>query len=881
MQKFLIPVKPDNFISRVQLLEKINKSVSKHSQMAFVKAPGGYGKTYLMTDFTDDIIQNDGKVVWCTCSVDDNTEEYFFVTLLNELKKQAIIAENIFYDENISFLRFINRLFEQFDAYDKEIYFMFDDVHCINNSIVIDFLQQISLHSPRNIKTILASRFDPPFNIAKALLTNAVIKVNQADLSFSSDEVKEISKQSSLNNLTENEIDLVLERTGGWPAIVSTSVSVDDWRVKSPNWDDEFSNANLNLAEYFYQEILASLSSEEKDDLISLTISEYLCNDLIETLINKKDFFAKISDVIPLIRLNDPLLTKSLQWFSIHPLMREYLKSQLIESKAIDLIALEERAAKWFLGQKIYIEATEHYVKAKAYDKAVSIVSENGIDIISSGNFPRFKSLIKQFPYDVVMSNPYVLVLVGWSYALSYQHQNAKNVIDMMEKMVLKKPQLNTSFNSLIIALKCAIGLFSDHLLEHEADVRSELEKSPLRIPYAENSLRAELSLICLHTNDFETLRALVNEGHFFAQGGSLFYSTLVIRFAEAMMEFSLANFDKCIAVCDDIDKFISSKAHDSQLHFIVHTIRAMCAYVTGDLNSASVYFAKSDNIISYIADPTILTWYYPLKLQMLTDLGEQEQKELCIEQFMELMKSRNLTLTKTPLVYEVIAHNLELGNRDDALGLYHTFKEEFSGNGQKSSHLLFNETLIDALVLTDKSEFAQVKEILHSQIKYFEDNGRIVQQVRTLILLVNIYIKTEEVSLAKVTLKKAVAIASSKQLIQFFARLSSVAIGYLQDWSATELSPLRKEFLISICERFDGIDSDQSFNAHSFEQLTVKEKNVMELLGQGYSNQQIADELFLSINTVKSHLKVAYKKLGVSNRIQAVKLFTKINFSG
>lgn len=879
MQKFLIPIKPNNFISRVQLLAKINKSVSKHSQMAFVKAPGGYGKTYLMTDFADEIIQSGGKVVWFTCSVDDNTAEYFFVSLLNELKKQAIIAENIFYDENISFLRFINRLFEQLDTFNEELYFLFDDVHCINNSIVIDFLQQLSLHSPRNIKAILASRFDPPFNIAKALLANTVIKVNQDDLSFSSDEVKEISKQSSLNNLTENEIDLVLERTGGWPAIVSTSVSVDDWRVKSPNWDDEFSNANVNLAEYFYQEILASLSSEEKDDLISLTISEYLCNDLIEALILKKDFFAKISDVIPLIRLNDPLLTKSLQWFSIHPLMREYLKSQLMESKTIDLIALEERAAKWFLGQKVYIEATEHYVKAKLYDEAVNLITNYGIDILSSGNFPRFKSLIKQFPYDVVMSNPYVLVLVGWSYALSYQHKNAKNVIDMMEKMVQKNPQLNTSFNSLIIALKCAIGLFSDHLLEHEADVRSELENSPLNIPYAENSLRAELSLICLHTNDFETLRSLVNEGHFFTEGGSLFYSTLIIRFTEAMMEFSLANFDKCIAVCDDIDKFISTKAHDSQLHFIVHTIRGMSAYVTGDLESASKNFAKSDNIISYISDPTILIWYYPLKLQMLTDLGEQEQKEVCIEQFMELMKSRNLTLTKTPLVYEVIEHNLELGNRDDALGLYQTFKEEV--NVQQSSHLLFNEALIDALVLTDKAEFTQVKEILHCQIKHFEDNGRIVQQVRALIFLVNTYIKTEEVSLAKVTLKKAIAIASSKQLIQFFARLSSVAIGYLQDWSATELSPLRKEFLVSICERFDGKDSDQTFNAHSFEQLTVKEKNVMELLGQGYSNQQIADELFLSINTVKSHLKVAYKKLGVSNRIQAVKLFTKINFSG
>ena len=82
------------------------------------------------------------------------------------------------------------------------------------------------------------------------------------------------------------------------------------------------------------------------------------------------------------------------------------------------------------------------------------------------------------------------------------------------------------------------------------------------------------------------------------------------------------------------------------------------------------------------------------------------------------------------------------------------------------------------------------------------------------------------------------------------------------------------------ICLRFATPESKLQFSISNVEQLTSGEQKVMELLALGYPNQRIADKLSISINTVKTHLKASYAKLGVSNRIQANLHFSQIYFS-
>jgi ATP/maltotriose-dependent transcriptional regulator MalT len=449
-----------------------------------------------------------------------------------------------------------------------------------------------------------------------------------------------------------------------------------------------------------------------------------------------------------------------------------------------------------------------------------------------------------------------------------------------MDNMLLKNPILVEQFGAQILGVKGAIAHFSDSLDQYIDAIKAELENSPLAIPYAENALRALLAFDYLISDNFDGLTHLATEGLFFAKGGSLFFSTVYLKVTFAMMHFSQGNFEQCRAVCAEAEEFIDSQEHDSRLGHIIKVTRGMLAYVEGDLVQAKSLFDGSGKMVVNLAEPTFLAWYFPTHIQLLTDLGLNEQREILIDQLVSLVRSRHMQVSKTPLIYEAIACYLNQNNNDDAYALYDSFKLEMASlKSPINNHLLFNEQMIDCLVLANKGRYTKVRKILTDLSHQYELPGRVLQQVNCLIPLVNIHIENGKASLAKQTLKKVITIASKHNIIQYLARLDSTAIGYLSEWALTEWSPKRKAFMEDICQRFETPESKLPFSTVAIEQLTTGEKKVMELLGLGYSNQKIADKLSLSINTVKTHLKVSYAKLGVSNRVQANLLFSQIDF--
>lgn len=879
MQKYFVPNKPNRSLKREHLIEKIDSALEDNAKMVFIKAPAGYGKTYLMIDYAHHIIGKSGIPIWTTLDEDDNSPEAFFVHSITQLKSFGVLRESFFYDENISLLSFMDQFIEEVALFGKTVYFFYDNYQYINNRVLLDVMQQFLLFDSSNIKIVVSSRIELPFPAAKAYVNKKIVKISHSDLAFTHDEIKAFSQLIQPEPLSDDNVSLVMDRTAGWPAIVS--LAIENIHLSEAEQDKLFAKANSNLSEFFYQEVISGLSPEQLLDLVSLSVSHYLCNPLVKILINKNDYFVKLSASVPVLHLDNQNISHRFDWFMLQPLLRNYLYHQLTNTDIERAKILHEKVADWFLAQKIYVEAVEHYIKAKQYQKAVDILEPKGINIIARGYFPRFKKLIHQLPYEYLVSNVSLLASQGWYYALTYQHASALSTVQTMDKMLLENPSLVDQFGVQIIGVKGAIAHFSDSLSQCIDEIKIELDKSPLTIPYVENSLRALVAFNYLVSDNFEGLTHLATQGLFFAKGGSLFFSTVYLKVTYAMMNFALGNFEKCREVCDEAQQFIDDQEHDSRLGHIIKVIRGMLAYVEGDLKQAKSLFDGSGKMVTTLADPSFLAWYLPTHIQLLTDLKLDEQREILIDQMMGLVRSRHILVSKTPLIYEAIECYLNQKNYDDAYALYDSFKHDITALKEpENCHLLFNEAMIDCLVLSSKGHYSKVKKILTDLSHHYELSGRVLQQMKCLIPLVNIHIENGKTSLAKQALKTIVTIACKHNVVQFLARLDATAIGYLSEWSVTEWSPKRKALMEDICQRFETADTQLPFSTANVEQLTSGEQKVMELLAIGYSNQKIADKLSVSINTVKTHLKASYAKLGVSNRIQANLLFSQMHFS-
>ena len=881
MQKNLLPIKPAKNLQRQNLIDEIEQALVVENKCVLLKAPAGFGKTYLLVNYAYVIQESKQKFLWTTLEQDDNSTEYFFTYILKALKELSLISDKLYFDENISILRFINQLIDELESSTDPVFLIFDDFQYITDPVITDFFQHLLLNTSEKIKVIVASRVALPFPTSKALIANKIHKLMADKLAFNCVDIETLASEAFHTSIDAADLQTIFAKTNGWPAIISLELNSGNTSFDHNFSVNSLTDSNKNLTKYFYEEVISALSEKQFVDLLILSLSNYLCSELSVKLTGNDDFFSgSLSNAVPCIKLDDSHLSQDLRWYSIQPLLRDFLRQKFYADENLDHKQLNLKAASWFYNQKIYIEAVEHYILAEAFDEAVNILDDKGIDIIASGNFPRFAKLISHLPYKTLISNVNVLALKGWFYALNYQHASANSVLTTMESMYDVTLADHKGYHEQTVALRCANAAFSDSLYKLQTELDEVFNNRPLVNEYAENSLRALKSFICLHSDDFDTLDELINEGEFFARGGDLFYSTIVLKISAAMMAFVQGRFDASLSICQSIEKFIDKQTHESQLHHIVEVMRGMVSYVQGDLVRALEYFEQSGSQVRYLSEPSFLSWYYACHIQLLTELNKQEARELLIEEITELNNSRKLTTSTAPVVYEAIDNYFYLNHDDDALACYDTFKLKLKNyQGSSSSHLILNEAMVDSLVLTRNGKYDEVKDLLIKQANQYEASGRVLQQVKCLINLANVYDQIEEYSQAKLALKKAISISYKRNIVQYFSRLSNKAIHYLQDWSLTELSPRRKAFMIDICERFDGFEANSQSIAPKLVPLTAGEQKIMELLNEGFSNKDIADKLCLSINTIKTHLKAIYVKLGASNRIQATRIFNQSNF--
>ena len=178
MQKYLVPNKPAQFLDRPQLLKQIDNALQGKSKMVFLKAPAGYGKTYLMMSYAHHISENSGIPIWATLDEDDNSAEAFWVHSIAQLKSFGILSESFFYDENISTLTFMDKFIEEVALCNKTVYFFYDNYQYINNPILNDVMQHFSSLDSSNIKLIVSSRSELPFPAAQAYMNKVICKIS-------------------------------------------------------------------------------------------------------------------------------------------------------------------------------------------------------------------------------------------------------------------------------------------------------------------------------------------------------------------------------------------------------------------------------------------------------------------------------------------------------------------------------------------------------------------------------------------------------------------------------------------------------------------------------------------------------------------------------
>ena len=349
--KIVIPRPATTFLSRPRLLEVL--SASSSDRVVLLSGPAGSGKTLLLADWLQ---HEPGPIAWVSLDTADNDEVRLWTSIVAAFRIIPQLAgrdpiHHLAVPEHPSvspyFLAELGQILESWGA---PVRLVLDDFHELTAPESVRGLVSLLRDRPPNLQLVLASRSDPPIGTARLRLSGKLTELRAADLAFSLDETRALVSRSGVS-LSEQEVGHLHERTGGWAAgLRLTMMSLGTAGTSTSVLDDLAAN-DRSIADYLVSEVLASVPAAVLQILQAISVVEECSAEQAIALSGRPDAAALLNA----LEADSALVTSygsARQWFRINPLLRSYLQADLQRRDPRRLIEVRRLAARWLLDRQ-------------------------------------------------------------------------------------------------------------------------------------------------------------------------------------------------------------------------------------------------------------------------------------------------------------------------------------------------------------------------------------------------------------------------------------------------------------------------------------------------------------------------------------------------
>lgn len=398
------PQRSSATIRRRRLLTLLEPT-SDRSPIAVITAPAGSGKTTLLVDWVHTIdAEDDTLLAWITIDESDNDVAVLRACVISALAQcgspqLASAVGSLPSVGDPSYSEFSALLVEAVESVDAQICLIFDDAHLLHNREVLALLGTFLRWPPCNLRIIVAGRFEPPLALQKPRLDGLVRDISAADLAFTTDEASEMFQRSGIA-LARGDLVKVMNRTEGWAAGLRLAAMTLGGGANSPELIDGFTGTQHTVADYLVNEILAGLPDDARTFLIETSVPEWFTTDLAEKLTGLGGAQATIDHLLAQNFLIDQI-PGSEPTYRYHPLMRGYLRAEICRLGARQIRSLERVASSWFSDYRQPLHALQHSVHAGDSRSILDIVGTSGLGLVLRGNASEVLTAIDDSPAPV------------------------------------------------------------------------------------------------------------------------------------------------------------------------------------------------------------------------------------------------------------------------------------------------------------------------------------------------------------------------------------------------------------------------------------------------------------------------------------------------
>jgi len=891
--KLYIPHVRSKLVPRPRLTERLNEGMG--GKLTLISAPAGFGKTTLLSEWRQ---QSKLPVAWLSLDEDDNDPVRFWAYFLTALQTIRVdIGESVLPLLHSSHPPPINStlvaLINDVTTVSSDFALVLDDYHTIATQEIHSAMVFLLDHLPPQMHLTIASRANPPLPLARLRAQDQLTEIHASDLRFTSDEASTFLKEVMGLGLSTEDIVALETRTEGWIAGLKLAALSVQGREDIHGFIESFTGDYHYILDYLSEEVLQRQPESVQTFLLQTCILDQLSGPLCDAVTGREDG-QEILERLEAANLFLIPLDDTRYWYRYHRLFADLLRRRLDQLQPEQVPELHLRASKWCERNGLVSEAVNHALAAGDFERAARLVEGSARRFLFRGEMVKLRSWMNALSDELVRSRPRLCIDNAWLLiATGYQFDAAEAWLQAAERALDGNPDGAADG----AAEEAAEGLVSnagriEHMRGRIAAIRANM--ALLQGNRSRAVMLARQALEQLPEEDL-TLRALVAliVGRVYRDEGDISALRLILAQVSTISEATDTLGLSVLA----LDHLATAQVMQGQLHRAAKTWRqelklvsqqsarrlpmASAGYIGlgslmyewNNLDTAArhamegIELAKQGGLVGNLVNGRIL-------------LAQLQQAQGRLDDALDTLQDAAQLVpgpSENWLVAKVAACQARLwlvqGNVEAAA---RWGQEHGLGAEDEPNYLHEFELLIVARVLIAQGKHSDAVSLLKRLLEAAEAAQRGDSLIQILALQALALYAQGKTAGAMVVLERTLSLAEPEGYTRVFVDEREPMAELLRHAASRRLMP---DYVLRLLAAFGStITITPSAAQLLVEFLTERESEIIRLLAARLSSREIAEELTISANTARTHIKNIYSKLNVHSRAQAIERARALN---
>ena len=891
--KLYIPKARRGLVARLRLSERLSRGAK--SRLTLISAPAGFGKTTLLSAWLEASGTEQRFVAWLSLEESDRQPGLFWTYAITAL--QSVLpgvgagALTLLQSVQAPIETVIATLLNELSAMPNEIHLVLDDYHLVDGPDVEAGMVFLLEHLPPHVHLVISSRSDPALPLARLRALGELVEVRAADLRFTLDEVTDYLNEVVGLDLTANDIAALEARTEGWIAALQLAALSMQGRADVTGFIAGFAGDDRYIVDYLVEEVLTRQPGPVRRFLIQTSILHRLSGPLCDAVTAEHGGKAMLESLdranLFVVPLDD-----SRRWYRYHHLFADVLQAHLLEERADESADLHRRASHWYEQNGESSPAVRHALSAGDVERAATLVELAIPTLLRTRQEPTIRGWLNVIPNEVVRLRPVLAVgLIGALMSIGeFEGVDARlhDVEQLLERPAADRAEMVVIDEEEFLRLPGAIQTYWAALALVRGDTPATVRHANLAIGRAaadDHLTRAGASALlglafwgdgrleAAHQAYSASVAGLRRVGHISdVLGCSIALAD--IRMTQGRLGEALRTYEQALQLASDQ----GGKALRGTADMYVGM--SLIAFERNDIDAATQHLLRSQELGEQTGLPqNPYRWRVSMArvLQAQGDLGGAlqllgEAKQVYTGDF-----SPNVRPVPA-LIARLFAAQ---GNVGEALSW--TREQGLSVNDDVSYLREFEHVTLARVLLSQYTAHhtggsaLEAERLLERLLTAAEAGARTGSVIEILVLQALTHHARGDTAGALAPLERALTLAEQEGYVRVFVGEGPTMLSLLRVVAKQRVS---WKYVRQLVDAYGdgGVNRPGRVAQRLVEPLSERELGVLRLLGSDLDGPAIARELVVSLNTLRTHTRNIYAKLGVNSRREAVRQAVELN---